>query len=162
MGFVQSLVSLHLPSTGERPGRKPHRDWTKVLRRDGSSTGHTVPAGGRVVPVTSEHAAPQDRLRAAAAHQTEPWDGDSNLQKAAGRRGSVSKGHLNWYMARPLHHHNLNIWYVRRHLYLIPLPLPLNRFCFIVLLVICYVVFIVFPPGLKKHPHRQRVSSGLI
>lgn len=90
MGFVQSLVSLHLPSTGERAGREPHRDWTKVLRRDGSSSGHTGPAGGRVVTVTFWHAASQDRLRAAAAHQTEPRDGDSNLQEAAGRRGSVS------------------------------------------------------------------------
>lgn len=82
---------LYFVLRGERAGGQPGRNWTQILCGDGPSSGHTGAAGGRAVSAAFGHAAQQNRLRAAAAHQAEPGDGDRNLQEAAGRRGNVKK-----------------------------------------------------------------------
>lgn len=74
---------------GERVGGEPGRNRTEVLGGDGPSPGHAGAPGGRAVSAASGHAAQQDRLRAAAAHQAEPGDGDCHVQEAAGGRGNV-------------------------------------------------------------------------
>jgi len=73
-------------------GGEPGGNGAQVLHGDGPSPGHAEPSGGRAVSAPLGHAAQQDRLRAAAAHQTEPGDGDRHLQEAAGGRGDVSEG----------------------------------------------------------------------
>ena len=71
-------------------GGKPGGDGAEVRPGDGSPADHALPAGGRPVTAAPRHAAQQDGLRAAPAHQTEPGDGDRHLQEAAGRRGRVN------------------------------------------------------------------------
>lgn len=75
---------------GRRPGGEPGRNGSEVRCRDGASAGHAEPAGGGSVSASAGHAAQQDGLRAASAHQAEPGAGDRHLQAPAGGRGSVS------------------------------------------------------------------------
>lgn len=84
------LMILHFVSPGQRVGGKPGRDRTQIHRGDGPPPGYPDAAGGRAVPAAFGHAAQQNRLRAASAHQAKPGDGDRHLQAAAGRRGNVN------------------------------------------------------------------------